>query len=38
MLQPKDIDWLSEYKNKTHRLLSTRDPLQYREITCIPVY
>ena len=29
MLQPKDIDWLNGYKNKTHIcMLSTRDPLQ----------
>ena len=29
MLQPKDIDSLNGYKNKTHiYMLSTRDPLQ----------
>ena len=29
MLQPKDIDWLTGYKNKTHiYMLSTTDPLQ----------
>ena len=28
MLQPKDIDGLSGYKNKPIYMLSTRDPLQ----------
>ena len=29
MLQPKDTDWLSGYRNKTYiYLLSTRNPLQ----------
>ena len=26
--QPKDKDWLNEYKNKTPHILSTRDPPQ----------
>ena len=34
MLQPKDRDWLTGYRNKTHiYILSTRNPLQtYRHI------
>ena len=28
MPQPKDKDWLNEYKNNTLYMLSTRDPLQ----------
>ena len=30
MPQPKDKDWLNEYKNKTLYMLSTRDPPQNR--------
>ena len=28
MLQPKDIDWLNEYKTRSIYMLSTGDPLQ----------
>ena len=30
MLQPKDIDWLNEYKTRPIYILSTRDPLQFQ--------
>lgn len=28
MLQPKDIDWLNDYKKRPVPMLSTRDPVQ----------
>ena len=28
MLQPKDIEWLNGYKNKTHIYAVYKDPLQ----------